>query len=329
VKKRLRKLQRDPVAFFRDARFGWLAGPLPGILARPKIHAAMLDPAEALAGVPIVSRLIARSRAASKRARLETLRRHGSPRVSVVMAARNAESTIARAVSSILSQSYENLELVVVDDASTDGTLDACRRAAANDPRVTIAPSREHHGVAWCRNVGLSRATGEYVTFQDADDASHPERIERQLAALIERPEAVFCVCNYRREDARGRPIVINGHLVKKSLISMLFRREQVLRAIGYFSDLRISEETEYFERMKTVFGEDAEVHLFETLYFARFATTSLLFSDGELSIRTNGSVKHERSADADRVLSEVRAKLREIRSGASSPYVAFEAPDV
>jgi hypothetical protein len=327
VKRRLTKLRKDPVAFFRDARFGWLAGPLPRLLARPEIHAAMLDPAEALARVrlPLVSRVVRRRAAAQKRRREELLRREGSPRVSVVMAARNAEATVGRAISSITSQSYERLELVIVDDASTDATLDLCRRAAEDDPRISVHESRTQRGAAWCRNLGLSRATGDFVTFQDADDVSHPERIERQLTALLERPEAVFSVCNYRREDEGGRPVVVNGRLVGKSLISMLFRRDPVLGAIGYFSDLRVGEETEYFERLKTVFGGSAEAHLFETLYFARFSPGSLLFSDGDVSVGPNGQVSHVRSQEADRALARARERLRDVRAGHASPYVGFD----
>jgi glycosyltransferase involved in cell wall biosynthesis len=107
-------------------------------------------------------------------------------KVSVVIPAYNAERELRQAVESALAQTAGDLEVIVVDDGSTDGT-----RAVAegfDDPRVR-AVSQENAGAAAARNAGIAVASGEYVAFLDADDAWLPTKLERQLAVLESRPE--------------------------------------------------------------------------------------------------------------------------------------------
>ena len=101
-----------------------------------------------------------------------------SPRVSVVMAAYQAEATVGSGVESVLGQSYRDFELIVVDDGSTDAT--AAITAAHNGPLKLL--HRENGGVGAARNLGIAEATGELVTFCDADD----QLFERHLQALVD-----------------------------------------------------------------------------------------------------------------------------------------------
>jgi len=101
-----------------------------------------------------------------------------SPRVSVVMAAYQAEATVGSAVESVLGQSYRDFELIVVDDGSTDAT--AAITTAHNGPLKLL--HRENGGVGAARNLGIAEATGELVTFCDADD----QLFERHLQALVD-----------------------------------------------------------------------------------------------------------------------------------------------
>src|SRR5690606_10273088 len=130
---------------------------------------------------------------------------------------------------SLLDQTYREIEILVVDDASEDGTPDVVAALAAEMPRVRWWRNERQRGAAASRNVGLARATGAYLTFQDADDRSHPERLERQLAALLERPGAALCTCNNRRETADGGRVVVNGRRFTRNFISMMFPRTPVL----------------------------------------------------------------------------------------------------
>src|SRR5699024_5860523 len=90
-----------------------------------------------------------------------------SPLVSVVVPVFNVEEYLAEAVASLTAQTHENLEILLVDDASTDGSLALARRLAQDDPRIVVVPVG-HGGLGATRNRGLERARGTYVTFVDA-----------------------------------------------------------------------------------------------------------------------------------------------------------------
>jgi glycosyltransferase involved in cell wall biosynthesis len=109
------------------------------------------------------------------------------PLVSVVMCAKNEEQNIGAAIESLIAQTYKRLEIVVVDDCSADGTAQAVR--AFNDCRVVlISNTTGASGRASARNLGMRAARGEYLTYQDADDISYPERIQRQVQRAIMSP---------------------------------------------------------------------------------------------------------------------------------------------
>lgn len=128
-----------------------------------------------------------------------------SPLISVIIPAFNCASSVGAALRSILDQTYKNLEVIVVDDHSTDGTLEAAKKEARGDSRVRyiIGPDdperfdqklNRNINAGWsARNAGLEVARGELITFQDADDVSLLNRLEVQRA-LLERYGAIH-VC--------------------------------------------------------------------------------------------------------------------------------------
>lgn len=118
-----------------------------------------------------------------------------TPLVSVVIPAWNAEKTLARTLQSVLSQTVSSLQVIVVDDGSTDDTAAVARRAAGADPRVTVV-SRENGGVAAARNEGISLCTGKYIRFVDADDTLPPDSMERMVS----------------RAEQDGADLVIGGY---------------------------------------------------------------------------------------------------------------------
>lgn len=111
------------------------------------------------------------------------------PRISVLMPVWNAERFLVEAVESILNQSFSDFELLAVDGGSTDRTRDIL--SEFNDPRIRIlqAPA----GIVAALNLGLQQARGDWIARQDADDISHPERLQRQLDAVERHSDAVFC----------------------------------------------------------------------------------------------------------------------------------------
>lgn len=112
------------------------------------------------------------------------------PEVTVLLPVRNAQSFVAASVRSVLGQTFHDLELLVLDDASTDGTRE--RVLEARDPRVRIVSNERQLGLSPTLNRGLRLAQSALVARQDADDFSHPERIAAQVAFLRERPEVVL-----------------------------------------------------------------------------------------------------------------------------------------
>ena len=125
------------------------------------------------------------------------------PLVSVIMPAYNAQSTVVAALRSALSQTYENIEVIVVDDGSTDGTVDAVAALASGEPRLRLIRA-EHGGQARARNIAIEQSTGEYVAPLDADDLWHPQKIERQIEAALSAPERPGLVntFHYRIDEA-------------------------------------------------------------------------------------------------------------------------------
>lgn len=119
------------------------------------------------------------------------------PLVSVTLCVFNGENDVANAIEDVLGQTYRNIELILSNDASTDGTLEILRRYAS-DPRVRIFDQPRNLGFLANKNAAISKARGDYITQQDHDDRSAPTRIERQVEE-IRRSGLNICACGVRR----------------------------------------------------------------------------------------------------------------------------------
>ncbi|WP_172962322.1 glycosyltransferase family 2 protein [Hydrocarboniclastica marina] len=105
------------------------------------------------------------------------------PLISVIMPAYNAEATLEDSARSVLNQTFDDLELIIVDDGSKDGTADLCQRLEAEDNRV-IHLRCQNGGVSRARNAGIDKAKGGHLAFLDADDLYAPSKLEKQLNRL-------------------------------------------------------------------------------------------------------------------------------------------------
>lgn len=119
----------------------------------------------------------------------------GAGLVSVVTIFLNAEAFLEEAVESVLAQTYDRWELLLVDDGSTDRSTGLARAYAARHPervRYLEHPGHRNHGMSASRNLGIRHARGEFIALLDADDVWLPQKLERQVAALDQNPEAAM-----------------------------------------------------------------------------------------------------------------------------------------
>lgn len=115
------------------------------------------------------------------------------PLVSVIIPAYNAERFISKTLQSVSSQTYKNIEVLVVDDGSTDQTAAIVRSFANTDPRIILL-QQKNAGVATARNLAIQRSRGDYIAPIDADDIWFPQNLEKQVSCLIKSPENVGVV---------------------------------------------------------------------------------------------------------------------------------------
>ena len=126
------------------------------------------------------------------------------PVVSVILPAFNAGGTLRETIDSVLSQTYSQLELVVINDGSTDDTEAIAHSYAARNGEGVVVISQENRGLSATRNVGIRRSRGELLAFIDADDVWLPHKTARQLEALSLHRNAALVTCNYAEIDADG-----------------------------------------------------------------------------------------------------------------------------
>lgn len=181
-------------------------------------------------------------------------------RVTVILPAFDAERTIATALRGLCEQTHEDMEILVVDDASTDATADVAADLARSDPRIRLIRQRENRGGYAARNRALAEASGDFITVHDADDWSHPEKIARQLRALRQtRAPSTFSAWVRTTPDlaflgaARVYP-----DLMGLNDSSALFRRELFDR-FGGWDAARITADKELIWRFEHLSGRPRE----------------------------------------------------------------------
>ncbi|MBA2672854.1 glycosyltransferase, partial [Ramlibacter sp.] len=139
-----------------------------------------------------------------------------APRVSVVMPVFNRAWCVAEAIDSVLATGAPDLELVIVDDGSTDGTADILARYAECEPRrvrVVAHSGRANLGISRSRNLGASQARGIYLAFLDSDDLYHPGRFAHAPAWLDRHPAHDACIEPFERADIDGARRELVTHL--------------------------------------------------------------------------------------------------------------------
>ncbi len=188
------------------------------------------------------------------------------PTVSVILPAYNAEKTIARAIDSVLGQTYQDFELIVLNDGSTDRTRDIV--GTYSDQRIRVVNRDKNEGLIAVLNQGLALASGKYIARQDADDESTPNRFREQVAALeSEVGLAVIGSATFLRSEngkvfgsfeyPRTAELSEWQALFKTPVAhsATISRKEALVSAGGYSSKFKYAEDFELWSRVLTIGG--------------------------------------------------------------------------
>lgn len=183
------------------------------------------------------------------------------PTICVLLCVHNGAPYIRSAIDSILRQTWRRFELLIVDDASTDET--AAILAGYTDPRIRTVRNAENRGLTASLNLGIAQSQSDYIMRQDADDLSHPGRMERQVGYLTTHPHVAAVGSQVRLIDEAGRsqgrkafPLTHRGiwwsHLFDNALAhsSVMLRRSALAEVGGYDETYRVSQDYELWSRL-------------------------------------------------------------------------------
>jgi glycosyltransferase involved in cell wall biosynthesis len=214
------------------------------------------------------------------------------PQVSVLVPVYNTERYIGEALASISAQSFTDLELIVLDDGSKDGSRAIIEAHAKKERRLRLI-SRPNKGLIATRNELLAAARGTFVAWMDSDDVSLPRRIERQVAAFRTYPSLVCVGCDTLQIDDRGRSLAHEsfrtGHedIVAEQLDggglrfpATMVRRDVAIRAGGFREPFRMGEDLDFLLRV----AEQGRLgNVAEELYLYRQHLSSVCAGQGYL----------------------------------------------
>jgi glycosyltransferase involved in cell wall biosynthesis len=174
------------------------------------------------------------------------------PVVSVVLPVFNGEAFLSEAIESVLAQTWSPVELIVVDDGSTDRSADIARAHPVTYVR------QENAGVAAARNRGLAEAGGDLISFLDQDDVWLPEKLERQVAALEREPGARMCICRFEMflEPGHELPSWTDAAFLEGShrtpQVGTLLVRRELFEEVGVFdTSYAAANDTDWFLRTR------------------------------------------------------------------------------
>jgi glycosyltransferase involved in cell wall biosynthesis len=187
-----------------------------------------------------------------------------SSKVSVVMSVYNAGGFLPEAVESVLAQTFEDFEFVIIDDGSTDDSLSTLRRFS--DPRIRILP-QENRGLIASLNRGIMESTGQYIARMDADDRCEPDRLEIQTRYLDNHPEIALLGGAIATMDEAGNPLAsyvrypwsheeIWAEIGRRPSVfchpAVMYRRKEAIEAGMYHREFTHAEDAEFFARLMT-----------------------------------------------------------------------------
>lgn len=209
-----------------------------------------------------------------------------SPIISIIMPTYNRVGFIEEAINSIAIQSFPRIQLIVVDDGSTDGTCEKMREIMTLYPEIDIRfCKQEHAGISAARNRGIVEAEGEWIGFLDSDDLWHKHKARKQIEYLERHPECEILFTRYENFmdpniDRPGERQIILSQEVDKWYLASAMVRKNLFGRCGHFSlELERWEDSEWVTRAK-ILGVDISHCLEESLYYRRIHGNNVSLGD-------------------------------------------------
>ena len=222
--------------------------------------------------------------------------RRKTPTVSVIIPIFNADKTLDVAIRSIVSQSWPAVEIILIDDCSTDSSVTVARKWL-NHNNITLIKNDRNRGAYATRNIGAKAANGDFVTVMDADDWSHPQKIEKQVVSLTRESSCVASVSHWARCDEylRFTRLRTDNSWIYRNISSLMVRNE-VFMECGYWDQLTANADTEFYLRLIANYGQQAVVEVYPDvpLSFGRSQQHSLTNNSATHVVSQFGGVRKE-----------------------------------
>lgn len=195
-------------------------------------------------------------------------------KISVLVPVYNAEEFVDVAIHSLLNQSWQNIEIIAIDDCSTDKSLEKLNELSKADSRLKVYRNDENLGAYPTRNRALSLSTGDFITVHDSDDWSHPQMLEVQMNAMFEN-NAIKISCSFMTRvypDLRFmlRPQRDNFEYVHRSYPSVLIKRSDI-ELLGQWDGVSANADDEFVQRARRLWGDDSVVDVLKEIPLSFF----------------------------------------------------------
>lgn len=210
--------------------------------------------------------------------------------VSVIIPVYNVDAYLSACLESVLAQTFQDFEVICINDGSTDNSLDILNQYAQKDNRIYVV-SQKNQGVSVARNNGIITAKGDYITFLDSDDIIAPTFLESLVTALKQNPKAQFAWCDFNEEIPHSflktdipTPITINSPLdyfilrkkprISASSCAKLYQKK-VIENIHFPKGFSVGEDLYFLYQV--LYNTHTAIYSPQTLYFYRPRATSVM----------------------------------------------------
>ena len=225
-------------------------------------------------------------------------------KISVLMPVYQAEEFIELSINSMLNQTWRNLEIIAVEDYSSDRSWDILQELASKDSRLKVYRNEKNMGAYTTRNKALKLASGDFITVHDSDDWSHPQMLEKQIELMLN-DESIKITWSYMTRVTPDfkfilRPQRGNLEYVHRSYPSLLIRKKDI-DSLGEWDAVSANADDEFIQRARILWGEDAIVDIMKNIPFSFFLVhdNSLTQQAGTSLNSLTFGIRHEYSRQA------------------------------